>query len=87
MAAGAAEVKMSEGETLALVRVMDGEVPAAVVTLASPEEAKMWIGRNSRLQKSFESRSRLRQRTRDADSLVPGLANCLTPRCQHVEIG
>ena len=42
VAAGAAKVQMSEGETLALVRVMDGEVPAAVVTLASPEEAEMW---------------------------------------------
>jgi hypothetical protein len=42
VAAGAAEVQMSEGETLALTRVMDGEVPAAVVTLTSPDEAEMW---------------------------------------------
>jgi hypothetical protein len=42
VAAGAAEVQMSEGETLAMVRVMDGEVPAAVVTLSSPEAAEAW---------------------------------------------
>jgi hypothetical protein len=41
-AAGAADVQISEGETPALTRVMDGEVPAAVVTLASPEDAEMW---------------------------------------------
>ena len=41
-AAGAADVQMSEGEALALNRVMDGEVPAAVVTLTSPDEAEMW---------------------------------------------
>jgi hypothetical protein len=33
VAAGTAEIEMSEGETLAIIRVMDGEVPAAVVTL------------------------------------------------------
>jgi hypothetical protein len=43
VAAGAAEVQMSAGESLALTRVIDGEVPAAVVSLASPEEAEMWI--------------------------------------------
>jgi hypothetical protein len=42
VAAGAAKVQMSEGETPPLVRVTDGEVPAAVVSLASPEEAEMW---------------------------------------------
>jgi hypothetical protein len=42
VAAGAAEVQMSEGETLALIRVMDGEVPAAVVSLLSPEAAEAW---------------------------------------------
>ena len=42
VAAGAAEVQMSEGETLALVRVMDGEVPAAVVSLLSPRAAEVW---------------------------------------------
>jgi hypothetical protein len=41
-AAGAAEVQMTEGEKPALARVIDGEVPAAVLTLASPEEAEMW---------------------------------------------
>jgi hypothetical protein len=44
VAAGAAEVQMSAGEALALTRVVDGEVPAAVVSLASPEEAEMWAG-------------------------------------------
>jgi hypothetical protein len=42
VAAGAAQVQMSEGEKLALTRVMDGDVPAAVLTLASPEEAEMF---------------------------------------------
>jgi hypothetical protein len=42
VAAGAAQVRMSAGEALALTRVIDGEVSAAVVTLASPEEAEMW---------------------------------------------
>jgi TRAP-type uncharacterized transport system substrate-binding protein len=42
VAAGAADVQMSAGEALALNRVMDGEVPAAVVTLTSPDEAEMW---------------------------------------------
>ena len=41
-AAGAAEVQMTQGEKPALARVIDGEVPAAVLTLASPEEAEMW---------------------------------------------
>jgi hypothetical protein len=44
VAAGAAEVQISAREALALTRVIDGEVPAAVVTLASPEEAEMWSG-------------------------------------------
>jgi hypothetical protein len=42
VAAGAADVQVSAGETLALARVIDGEVRAAVVSLASPEEAEMW---------------------------------------------
>lgn len=41
-AAGASEVQMSEGETLALIRVMDGEAPAAVVDVLSPEAAEAW---------------------------------------------
>jgi hypothetical protein len=41
-AAGATEIQMSEGKALALERVMDGEVPAAVVTLADPDEAAAW---------------------------------------------
>jgi hypothetical protein len=40
VAAGTAEIEMSEGETLAIIRVMDGEVPAAVVTLSSREAAE-----------------------------------------------
>jgi hypothetical protein len=39
---GAAEVKLSEGERMALLRLMDGEVPAAVVTLALPQAAATW---------------------------------------------
>ncbi len=42
-AAGAAEVQMSEGDkTLAIDRVISGEVPAAVLTLTSPEAAQTW---------------------------------------------
>ena len=40
MAAGAAEVQFSEGQTGAIDRLISGEVPAAVLTLASPEAAE-----------------------------------------------
>ena len=40
--AGGSEVQISEGETLALIRVMDGEVPAGVVDLLSPQAAEAW---------------------------------------------
>ena len=40
MAAGAAEVLFSEGKTAAVDRLISGEVPAAVLTLASPEAAE-----------------------------------------------
>lgn len=43
VAAGAAEVQMSEGTTLAINRVISGEVPAAVLTLVSPEAAEKWL--------------------------------------------
>ena len=49
VAAGAADVQMSEGTTLAILRVIDGEVPAAVVIVGSPEAAEAWSG-SSRLQ-------------------------------------
>ena len=39
MAAGAAEVQFSEGQAGAIDRLISGEVPAAVLTLASPEAA------------------------------------------------
>lgn len=42
IAAAGAQVQLSESDKLALSRVMDGDVPAAVVTLTSPEEAEMW---------------------------------------------
>lgn len=42
VAAGAADVQMSEGTTLAILRVIDGEVPAAVVIVGSPEAAEVW---------------------------------------------
>ena len=35
---------MSEGEKLALTRVVDGDVPASIVSVVSPEEAAMWTG-------------------------------------------
>jgi hypothetical protein len=40
MAAGAAEVQFSQAQTGALDRLISGEVPAAVLTLASPEAAE-----------------------------------------------
>jgi len=39
-AAGAAEVQLSEGQTKAIDRLISGEVPAAVLTLVSPEAAE-----------------------------------------------
>jgi len=39
-AAGAAGVQLSEGQTTAINRVASGEVPAAVLTLESPEAAE-----------------------------------------------
>ena len=40
MAAGAAEVQFSEGQAGAIDRLISGEVPAAVLALASPEAAE-----------------------------------------------
>jgi hypothetical protein len=40
VAAGAAGVQLSEGQTTAINRVASGEVPAAVLTLESPEAAE-----------------------------------------------
>jgi len=40
VAAGAAEVQLSEGQTMAIDRLIGGEVPAAVLTLVSPEAAE-----------------------------------------------
>ena len=40
MAAGAAEVQFSEGQAGAIDRLISGEVPAAVLTVASPEAAE-----------------------------------------------
>ena len=40
MAAGAAEVQFSKAQTGAIDRLISGEVPAAVLTLASPEAAE-----------------------------------------------
>jgi TRAP-type uncharacterized transport system substrate-binding protein len=39
-AAGAGEVQLSEGQTKAISRLINGEVPAAVLTLVSPEAAE-----------------------------------------------
>jgi TRAP-type uncharacterized transport system substrate-binding protein len=39
-AAGAVEVQLSEGQTTAINRVANGEVPAAVLALVSPEAAE-----------------------------------------------
>ena len=40
MAAGAPEVQLSEGQTTAINRLIDGEVPAAVLALVSPGVAE-----------------------------------------------
>jgi hypothetical protein len=40
VAAGAAEVQLSDGQTKAINRLISGEVPAAVLTLVSPEAAE-----------------------------------------------
>ena len=40
MAVGAADVQFSEGQRGAIERLISGEVPAAVVTLISPEAAE-----------------------------------------------
>ncbi len=40
VAAGAAEVQLSKGEAKAIDRLIAGEVPAAVLTLVSPEAAE-----------------------------------------------
>ena len=42
MAAGAAEVQFSEGQAGAIERLISGEVPAAVLTLASREAAELF---------------------------------------------
>jgi TRAP-type uncharacterized transport system substrate-binding protein len=39
-AAGASEVELSEGQTKAINRLVSGEVPAAILTLVSPEAAE-----------------------------------------------
>jgi hypothetical protein len=39
-AAGAGEVQLSEGQTKAISRLISGEVPAAILTLVSPEAAE-----------------------------------------------
>jgi len=39
-AAGASEVQLSEGQTTAMSRLGNGEVPAAVVALVTPEAAE-----------------------------------------------
>jgi hypothetical protein len=40
VAAGAAEVRLSESQAMAIDRLISGEVPAAVLTLVSPEAAE-----------------------------------------------
>lgn len=42
--AGATGVEISEGKKFALGRAMDGEVPAGIIMLASPEGAAQWTG-------------------------------------------
>ena len=41
-AAGAAEVQLVEDRKAALVRILDGEVPAAVVSVMSSKAAELW---------------------------------------------
>ena len=42
VAAGAPEAQLSEGQTTAINRLVDGEVPAAVLALVSPEAAERY---------------------------------------------
>jgi hypothetical protein len=44
MKSGAKDVRISEDEKLALDRVMNGEVPAGVISVVSPEESAQWTG-------------------------------------------
>jgi hypothetical protein len=44
MKSGAKDVRISEDEKLALDRVTNGEVPAGVISVVSPEEAAQWTG-------------------------------------------
>ncbi|MBR1123995.1 hypothetical protein JQ628_20875 [Bradyrhizobium lablabi] len=44
VAAGAGEVRMSEDQKMALIRVLDGDVPAGVVAVLSPKAAEAWSG-------------------------------------------
>jgi TRAP-type uncharacterized transport system substrate-binding protein len=48
-AAGAANVQLSEAQTKAIDRLIGGEVPAAVLTLGSPEAAEQFQ-KNRRFQ-------------------------------------
>lgn len=41
---GARDVEIIEDAKFALLRVIDGEVPAGVISIASPEEAAQWTG-------------------------------------------
>ena len=44
MKSGAKDVRISEDAKLALDRVMDGEVPAGVISVVTPEKAAQWTG-------------------------------------------
>jgi len=50
VAAGAAEVQLVENKTAALVRIMDGEVQAAIVSVLPTKAADVWNGGLFRVQ-------------------------------------
>ena len=74
MAAGAAEVQFSQGQTGALDRLISGEVPAAVLTLASPKRPSGFPISPATGFFGFRSRS-----GRDSNKRSPGerVAACL----------
>ena len=81
MAAGAAEVQFSEGKRGAIERLISGEVPAAVLTLASREAAEWFpdIAGFRTFRVPLSLKAGLVVAVRGGDEL-DGLSVTLTPR-------
>ena len=71
MAAGAADVQFSDGQASAIERLISGEVPAAVVTLISPEAAE-WFPRYPLPAQPVDATQAL--------NLSAGVSNCKVSR-------